>query len=148
MTEAGKTGGGFLAHDWTNSGFRFSGPEVEMIFAGHRRNVEAVMQVSRLALDGTHAIWRSQLNFIQVSLGGLSTHVRDGATAGPLSDKLARYIECSKQAFERALANAQELADLVNKATGEAMNVINKRACEGVGEWRYSENGSGETKSV
>jgi hypothetical protein len=150
MTEKGKMGGGLLAHDGTNSGFRFSAPEVEMIFASHRKNVEAVMLVNRLALDGIHAVWRHRLDFIQESVGRLTAHVRDGATLpGPLSEKLAQYMECSTRAFERSLANAHELTDLVNKATGEAMNVINKRVCEGVGEWWHSsEKRSDETTRV
>lgn len=108
------------------------------------------MQVNRLALDGIHAVWHRQLDFIQEALGGLTTHVRDVATPREASsEKLVKYVEYSKQAFERTLANAHDLADLVSKTTGETMNVINKRVCEGVGEWRLSsEKRSDDTTSV
>src|ERR1700746_2142173 len=136
---AGKRRVWILAHDGTNRGFRFSGPEGEGVFASHRKNVEAMMQVNRLALDGFHAVWRYHLDFIQESVGELTTRIRGGASPpGPLSAQLARYVEYSNQAFEKTLENAHELTDLVNKATGEAMNVINKRVCEGVGEWWHS----------
>jgi phasin family protein len=150
MTEVDGKKVGFLAYDGTNSGFRFSRPEVELMFASQRKNVDAMVQVNRLTLDGIHAVWCRQLDFIQKALGGFTTHIRDVATpGGPSSEKLAKYMEYSKQAFERSLANAHELADLVNKATGETMNVINKRFCEGAGEWRHpSEKRSDETTSV
>ena len=47
-----------------NGGLRLFGPDVEMIFASHHKNFDAMMQVNRVALDGVQAIWCRQLDFI------------------------------------------------------------------------------------
>jgi phasin family protein len=109
-----------------------------------------MMQANRLALDGVQAVWRRQLDFIQEAVEGLTTLVGDHAPPpAPLNEKFAKHAEYSKQAFERNLANARELTQLVTKATSDAMNIINQRLCEGLGEVRRTqENRNGETTSL
>jgi phasin family protein len=150
MADAGAKKSGFVAPNRANNGLQFFGPEVETMFASQRKNVEAMMQANRLALDGVQAVCRRQLDFIQEAVEGLTTLVGDLAPPpGPLNEKFAKHAEYSKQAFERNLANARELTQLVTKATSDAMNIINQRLCEGLGEVRRTqENRNGETTSL
>src|ERR1700720_1102317 len=100
-----------------NNGLQFSGHKVEAMFASQRKNVEAMMQANRLALDRGQAGLRRQLDFIQESVEGLATLVGDLAPApGPWNENFAKRAEYSKQAFERNLANARELTELATKA--------------------------------
>jgi phasin family protein len=141
MADAGGKKSGFWLLTGTNSGLHFSGPEVEPVFASQRRNVEAMMQANRLAIDGVHAVWRRQLDFIQETLAGVTTLVRDvHGTPGPLNEKFARHAEYSKQAFDRNLINARELTEIATKATTDAMNIIGKRFCERLFEVRNTED--------
>ena len=127
--------GGFRVFSLANNGLPFSGPEVETIFASQRRNVEAIMQANRLAFDGVQAVWLRQLGFIQEAVEGLTTLVGDlPPPPGPLNEKFAKHAEYSKRALEKSLANARELTELATKATTDAMNIINQRFCEGLGE--------------
>jgi phasin family protein len=150
MADAGAKKSGFVALNWANNGLQFSEPEVETMFASQRKNVEAMMQANRLALDGVQAVWLRQLDFIQEAVKGLTTLVGDLAPPpGPLNEKLAKHAEYSKQAFERNLANARELTELATKATSDAMNIIHQRLCEGLGEVRRTqERRNGETTSL
>jgi phasin family protein len=135
MADAGAKKSEFVAPNRANNGLRFSGPEVERVFASQRRNVEAMMQANRLALDGVQAVWRRQLDFIQEAVEGLTTLVGNfPPPPGPFNEKFAKHAEYSKQAFERNLANARELTELATEATSNAMNIINQRFCEGLGE--------------
>jgi phasin family protein len=106
-----------------------------MMFASQYKNVEAAMQANQLALAGAQAIWRRQLDFIQEAVEGLTTLVGDlPPPPGPLNEKFAKHAEYSKRALEKSLANARELTELATKATTDAMNIINQRFCEGLGE--------------
>ena len=139
MTDAGAKKSEFTALNRANSGLPLSGPEVGAMLASQRKNVEAMMQANRVALDGVQAIWRRQLDFIQEAVAGLTTHVGDLAPpSGPLNEKLAKHVEYSKQAFERSLGNARELTELATEATNESMNTVSQRFYEGLGEMRLS----------
>jgi phasin family protein len=131
----------------TNTGLQFFGLEVETVFASQHKNVEAMMQANRLALDGVQAVWRRQLDFTQEAVEGLTTLVGDLAPPpGPLNEKFAKHAEYSKQTFERNLANARELTELATKAASDAMNIIKQRFCEGLGEvGSTQEKRNGET---
>ncbi len=135
MADAGANKSGF---NRAYNGLPFSGPGVETMFASQRRNVEAITQANRLALDGVQAVWRRQLDFIQEAVEGLTTHVVGLAPpSGPLNEKFAKHAEYSMQAVEKNLANARELTEIAAKATCDAVNIVNQRFCEGLGELQY-----------
>jgi phasin family protein len=135
MTDAGAKKSEFAAPN----GLQFFGPDVERMFAGQHKNVEAMMHAHRLALNGVETIWRRQLDFIQEAVEGLTTLVGDFAQPpGPLKEKFAKHAEYSKRALEKNLANARELTGLATKATTDALNIINHRFCEGLGEMARS----------
>jgi phasin family protein len=138
MADADAKKSGFMALNRANNGLQFSGAQVEIMFASQRKNVEAMMQANRLAVDGVQAAWLRQLDFIQEALEGLTTHVGDLAPpSGPLNEKLAKHAKYSMQAFEKNLANARELTEIATKATGDAANIINQRFYEGLDEVPY-----------
>jgi phasin family protein len=140
MADAGAKKSEFVAPNRANNGVQFSGPEVKKMFASQRKNVEAMVQANRLAFDGVQTVWRRQLDFIQEAVEGLTTLVGDFLPPpGPLNEKFAKHAEYSKQAFEKNLANARELTELATKATSDAMNIINQRFCEGLGEVRRTQ---------
>jgi phasin family protein len=140
MADAGAKKSEFVAPNRANNGVQFSGPEVKKMFASQRKNLEAMVQANRLAFDGVQTVWRRQLDFIQEAVEGLTTFVGDFLPPpGPLNEKFAKHAEYSKQAFEKNLANARELTELATKATSDAMNIINQRFCEGLGEVRRTQ---------
>jgi phasin family protein len=145
MADAGAKKSDFVAPNGANNGLQFSGPDVETMFASQHKNVEAMMHANRLALDGVEAIWRRQLDFIQEAVVGLTTLVGDFAQPpGPLKERFERHAEYSKRVLEKNLANARELTGLATKATTDAVNIINQRFCEGLGEMARS----GKSRSV
>jgi phasin family protein len=137
----------FVAIYRANTGLQFFGPEMETMFASQQKNVDAVMQANRLALDRVQAIWRRQLDLIQEAVEGLTTLVGDLAQPpGLLRENFAKHAENSKRALEKNLASTRELTGLATKATTDAMNIINQRFFEGIGEMtRSREKRNGQT---
>jgi len=60
--------------------------------------------------------------------------VRAFATTEAPQAKAARQAELLKQAYERAVANIQEIGDLIQRSNAEAIALLNKRFAEAMDE--------------
>lgn len=126
---------------------QFRGPDTEMMLASQRRNVEAMIHMSRATFDAAQQAWRIQLDFLEQAAGRLTDLVSMFGHSNALSDQqLATRAEYSKLACEKNLAKARELAELLTKTTNEAMGVISLRFCDGLGEMRRAWKLNGETR--
>jgi phasin family protein len=136
MTTNGKQS--FLDLDVSKAfaGFSFPGLDVESIVASQRKNLEALTQANQLAVEGVQAIARRQVEIARQAVDEASAAFRELAQPGAPEERLAKNVEFAKHAFEKGLANAKELAELVTKANSEAFEVIQKRVAESLEEIR------------
>ena len=117
--------------------FRFRPFDVEAIWAAQRRNIEALTQANQLALEGTQALIRRNMELARQGMEELQSMMSDLTRPnGSMEDRLARQADFSKKAIEKGLANFREMADLMTKANTEAMNVLTKRVTESLEEVR------------
>ena len=117
--------------------FRFPGVDAGALVETQRKNFEALTQANQLAVQGAQAVLRRQLEIGREAMDDFSAILRDFAqTSGSPEDRLAKQAEVSKQAVEKNIARARELAELVTKANTEAFNVIGKRVTESFDEMR------------
>ena len=128
----------FLDYDVTKAfaGFTIPGFNVEAMMASQRKNVEALTQANQLALEGAQALARRQVEIAREALEEASTLFRELSQPGAPQEKLAKNTELAKANFEKGLATARELAELVAKANTEAFNVLTKRVTESFEEIR------------
>ena len=115
--------------------YRVPGVDPEALWAAQRRNLEAVAEANQAAVEGIRAVAARQAEILQTSLKEAADAAHEIAAADP-GDKVAKQTELAKTAFEKAIANMQELSDLVTKAQGEALESINRRVAEGLDEVR------------
>jgi phasin family protein len=118
------------------AGFTFPGLDVESIVAAQRKNLEALTQANQLAVEGVQALARRQVEIAREAVDEVSSLVREWSQPGAPEERIVKNAEYAKQAFEKGVANAKELAELVTKANTEAFNVIQKRVAEGFEELR------------
>ncbi len=118
------------------AGFSFPGLDIESIVAAQRKNLEALTQANQLAVEGVQAVARRQVELARQAVDEASSLVRDWSQPGAPEERIAKSAEFAKTAFEKGVANARELAELVTKANTEAFNVIQKRVAEGFEEMR------------
>jgi len=112
-----------------------SDADLRVMAATHRKNAEAIVQISQLALDGMQIAWRRQLDFVREAIGELSSLVVElGEANGSLDVRVARQSDYAKQSFERILLNARELTELTTKSANEAMSLVSQRLTEGLDE--------------
>lgn len=118
------------------AGFSFPGLDVDSLVAAQRKNIEALTQANQLAVEGAQAVARRQVEIARQAVDEASSLLREWTQPGAPEDRFAKNAEIAKQAFEKSVATARELAELVTKANSDAFNVIHKRVAEGLDELR------------
>jgi phasin family protein len=118
------------------AGFQFPGFDVESLVAAQRKNLEAFTQANQLAVEGAQAIARRYVELIRQAVEEASTALKEMTQPGAPEERFAKNAELAKHAFEKGVANAREIVELMTKANTEALSVIQKRATEGFEEMR------------
>lgn len=114
--------------------YKVPGVDVDSILASQRKNIEAVTAANQLAVEGLQAVLRRQAEILRQSVEEAGAMVNEVMTASSPEDKAAKQAELVKAAFEKTLANARELSEMVAKSNSEAADVLSKRVSESLDE--------------
>jgi phasin family protein len=116
--------------------FSLPGLDAETMMATQRKNLEALTQANQLAVEGVQAVTRRQVELAREAFQGASDLIRDMVQPSAPEERFAKQAELAKQAFEKGVANAREIAEMFAKANIEAFEIISKRVSEGFDEFR------------
>ncbi len=114
--------------------FKVPGLDVEPMIAAQKKNIEALTEANQLVFAGVQAVMKRQAEILQASLEQARAVASEIMVPGSPEAKVAKQAEVVQTAFQAALANMKELADLVTKSNTEAGNVISKRVTESLEE--------------
>lgn len=131
MTAAkgGSHGGG------ENFGMKFpSFPDMTAVLEGYRRNIEVLTRANQVAWEGAQLFARRQAEIIQENMAELSEALSSIAFAGSAEQRAARQVEWVRRAYERAVNNARELGEILQRSSGEALDLLNRRFMEAMEE--------------
>ncbi|MGO9816466.1 MAG: phasin family protein [Acidocella sp.] len=109
-------------------------PDMEAVMAAHKRNLEALTEANRVALEGAQAVARRHMEILQSTMSGLTETLKELSSAGSPTSRAAKQTEMLKQAYENAVANTKELGDLIQKSNAEALQKLNTRVSEAMTE--------------
>ena len=109
-------------------------PDSEALIAAHKRNMDALTQANRAAMEGAQTVARRHMEIMQQTMGEISETMRTLAATDAPQDRAAKQAELLKRAYERAVANTRELSELIQHANGEALSVLNQRFVEAMDE--------------
>ena len=109
-------------------------PDVEAVLATHKRNLEALTEANRVALEGAQVVARRHMEIMQSTMTELGETLKDLTTTTNPANRAAKHAELLRQAFETSVANSRELADLIQKSNNEALSKLNGRFSEAMTE--------------
>lgn len=110
-------------------------PDFQAFAEAQKRNLEALATANKLAMEGAQAVGRRNMEIMQQVMGEMTQAMQNMTTLeGSPTDKAAQQAEMVKTAYERAVANMQEIAELIQKSNGEAVSVLNRRFAEALQE--------------
>ena len=115
--------------------FHIPGVDLQAIMDGRRKDVEAVVQANRVAFQGLQALVQRQTEILQQTMSEWQKAAQGMSVKDP-GAAVGSAAELAKQAFEKALANMRELAELAIKAQTDAYEVIKHRVQENMEELR------------
>ncbi len=111
-------------------------PDVEAVLAAHKRNLEALTEANRVALEGAQTVARRHMEIMQETMSGLSGTLKELSSSQTPATRAAKQAELLKKAYENAVANTKELGDLIQKSNAEAMSKLNARFSEAMSEMK------------
>ena len=109
-------------------------PDMDAFIAANRRNMETLATANRVALEGAQAVARRHMEIMQQSIAELTEAMQALATTDGPQAKAAKQAEMLKGAYERALANMQEMRTLIERSSTEALGVLTHRFTEAMDE--------------
>ena len=114
--------------------FKLPGVDMEALMETQRKNIEAVTQANKVAVEGMQAIAKRQAEMLAESMSAVSEAAKEIASVESPQDFTSKEAELAREAFERALKNMRELAELVGKSNSETFEVMNNRFNESLKE--------------
>ena len=115
--------------------FRLPGmPDMEALAASQRRNFEAMSAANKVALEGAQAVARRHMEILQQSMSEMTQAMQSMSGAQDPQARATKQAEMLKSAYERAVGNMREVAELIQKSNGEALSLLNQRFTEAMDE--------------
>ncbi|MBK8173764.1 MAG: phasin family protein [Rhodospirillales bacterium] len=116
--------------------YKLPGVDMDSLVASQKKNVEALTSANRVAFEGLQAVVKRQAEILQETMNEASKAVDALSKAGSPPEVAAKQAELAKDAFERALSNMRELAEMVAKSSQDATSTINARISTSLDEMK------------
>lgn len=116
------------------SEMKVPGVDMDAMVAAQQKNLEAMTAANRLAFEGLQAIMKRQAELMRQAVEESTAAATGLAGASTPTDKLVKQTELAKEAFERAVSNAREMAEMMAKSNTEVVDLLNKRFTEALDE--------------
>lgn len=104
------------------------------LFELQRRNVEAFAAANQVVAEGVQAIARRQAEVVRNNVDTVLNASKDLVAGGSPEINVEKQAALTKNLFEKSLANAREVSEMVTKSSFEAFDLLNKRASESIEE--------------
>ena len=114
--------------------FKVPGVDVDAMVAAQKKNIEALTEANNMVVAGVQAVMKRQAEILHASMEQARTVASEIMVPGSPEAKVTKQAEVVQAAFQAALGNMKELAELVTKSNTEAANVISKRVSESLVE--------------
>lgn len=118
------------------SDMKVPGVDMEVVVSSQRRNLEALTEANKLAMDGMQSIIKRQAELLRQSMEEAARAAQDIASADTPQSKMSRQTEIAKETMEKAVANMRELSEMLSKANTEIFDLLNTRLAQALEETR------------
>ena len=111
--------------------FKVPGVDMSAIVDARRKDVDALIKVNQAAYESFQAMARKQSEMLAQAIQGAQDAAKH--TAGNAGDP-GQQTALARKAYEKALADMKELADIARKSQADALAIISQRANQQVEE--------------
>jgi phasin family protein len=111
--------------------------DTEKLIEAHRKNIDALARSAEAASEGAKSLAVKQREIIEEAIRETSAMVREFELKSP-QDAVAKQSELARKAFEAAIRNTGDVAQLVQKSSADALRIIQERMQQSFEEIRGS----------
>ena len=115
-------------------------PQFDMtrLMEHHQKNLEAMTKSWQAMASGASEIATKQRAIVEEAVKDVTAMVQDYKPGGNAQEIMAKQAEFAKKAMEAAVTNTRDIAELMQKSTGEAFRIVQDRMKESYEEIRTS----------
>ena len=125
---------GLFDVDSFTGAFKASQIDAGKVIDAQRKNVEAMMEANRVALEGYKTVAERQVALVQDAVSEFSGAANDAFAGKAPEANAAKQFEIAQTFMRSALEGAREVAELAAKANQDAFAVLQQRFTDGVEE--------------
>ena len=113
--------------------FKIPGVDMTAIVDARRKDVEALTKVNQAAYESMQAMARKQSEMLAQAMQGAQEAAKQAASG---AGDPAKQTELARKAYEKAVADTKELAEIARKSQAEALAIVSQRANQQVEEFK------------
>ena len=113
--------------------FKIPGVDMTAIVDARRKDVEALTQVNQAAYESMQAMARKQADMLAQAMQGAQDAARQAASG---AGDPAKQTELARKAYEKAVTDMKELAEIARKSQADALAIVSQRANQQVEEFK------------
>lgn len=138
----------FFSPDFSKSFNAFQGFPLDFssLMETHRRNVQALSDVNRLAIESLQEIVQMQSAVVSKIVEDGSTLAREMAAEGTPEEKIALQADIARKSYEKTMDRAQQIAEAVGKSNKAASDIISRRVTASLNEIKTAAEKSAKSK--
>ena len=114
--------------------FKVPGVDINALMEARRKDIDALVIANRQAYEGMQLLAHRQAEMLKEAMAEWQAATEDMMSGKSPGTGAAKQAELGKQAFEKALANMRELAEMATKSQSEAWEVVTRRFHENLEE--------------
>ncbi len=92
-----------------------------------RKTLQAITEAQQLAFESLQTVAQRNGEIFSQFVQDQSAIAREIANEGTPEEKIARGADLVRKAYEKTISGSREVADMLNKSTREANDIINNR---------------------
>jgi phasin family protein len=108
--------------------------DVDQLIETHRKNLDALERSAQVAAEGAKSLADKQREIVETAFREAAAMARDFKPTGDPKEVLAKQTEFAKKAFDIAVQNTRDVAELATKTTSDATAIIRDRLRESLNE--------------
>jgi phasin family protein len=121
-------------------GEQLSIPQFDMsrLMEHHQKNLEAMTKSWQAMASGASEIAGKQRAIFEEAVKDVTAMVQNYKPGGSAQEIVAKQAEFAKKAMEASITNTRDIAELMQKSTGEAYRIVQDRMKESYEEIKAS----------
>jgi phasin family protein len=115
---------------------KLPGVDADAVLAAQQKNVDAMIEANKVVIAGYQDLYKRQIALFEAAIAQAKDQLTEAQGQPLTTEQSIQNVEAMKAAFEKAAANAKELAALVQKTNTDAFEIVKARADEAVAEFK------------